>query len=190
MKKMIKIAAGCVLAGGAILTAQAQESASATVTEISGGTSGPYTYQFTLTDTGSTTIGSVWYAWTPGFNYLQSKPTGTSGDTAGWANTIIGSTGAASIQFKAGGSADYLQPGQSASFDFTTADSPSALEGTSGGTPIGTSVAYSGGLFSDGGFTFVASTSSTPEPSSYALMGMTALGWLGWRKKAKAAASK
>lgn len=161
------------MCGGLALVAQAQEDASLTIVPLSGSGSGPFTYQATLTDTGTTDIGSVWYAWTPGFNYLPSRPTSASGVTAGWTTTIP----ANSIQF-VGGS---LTPGQSAVFDFTTADSPTALEGTSGGTPIGTSVAYSGGLFSDGGVTFVANVASAPEPSSLALLAASGAGWVAMR---------
>ncbi len=178
MNKAVKSILGYALVGGIALAARAQESATATLTPLSG--SGPYTYALTLTDDGTTPIGSVWYAWTPGFNYLPSVPSSATPETSGWTTTIIGSPGAASIQF-VGGTAHAIQPGQSATFDFTTADSPATLAGDSGATPIGTSVAYSGGLFSDAGHTFVVT--STPEPSSYALLAGTAGGWFVWRRR-------
>jgi len=178
MNKAIKSLVGCALMGALAFAAHAAEDASATLTSLSG--SGPFTYALTLTDSGSTTIGSVWFAWKPGFNYLPSVPSSAPSQTTGWGTSIQGTTGAASVQFTAGSSASYLQPGQSATFDFTTADSPSTLAGDSGSTPIGTSVAYSAGLFSDGGVQFVAT--STPEPSSWALLAATAAGWLALRR--------
>src|SRR5580700_10576222 len=100
MKIAIKSLVGCALGAGVVLTAHAAEDASLTLTPLSG--SGPYNYSLTLTDTGSTTIGSVWYSWTPNIspnNYLPSKPTSAPSQTTGWATAIQGSTGAASIQF-------------------------------------------------------------------------------------------
>jgi hypothetical protein len=186
MKNVIKSLVGCALVGGVALSVHAAEDASATLTPLSG--SGPFTYQLTLTDTGTTPIGSVWYSWTPTispFDYLPSLPSSAPVVTTGWSTSIQGSAGAASIQFVAG-AGDALQPGQSASFDFTTADSPPTLAGNdSEGTPIGTSVAYSGALFSDGGHQFVAT--SAPEPSTWALLGMTAVGWFIMRRRRVAA---
>jgi len=175
---------GCALALASAITARAQEDASATLTPISG--NGPYMYALTLVDSGSTAIGSLWYSWTPGNNYLPSLPSSASPVTTGWTTSIRGANGAASIQFVAG-AGDALQPGQSATFDFTSADSPSTLAGSvpAGSppveTPIGTSVAYSGALFSDSGHTFVVA--SVPEPSSWALLGGSAASWLLLRRR-------
>jgi hypothetical protein len=185
MRNAIKLLVGCALALTSAITAQAQgEVASATLTPISG--NGPFVYALTLVDSGSTAIGSVWYSWTPGHNYLPSVPSAAASQTTGWTTSVQGSAGAASVQFVAG-AGDALQPGQSATFDFTSADSPSTLAGSVPigsppvETPIGTSTAYTAGLFSDGGDKFVVS--SVPEPSSWVLLGTTAAGWLALRRR-------
>jgi hypothetical protein len=116
---------------------------------ISGSGSGPYTYNLTFNDTSAATspIGSVWYAWVPGFFYLPGVPTSASAP-AGWTATIVSD----SVQFVASSPATFIQPGQSLSgFSYHSAFSPQQLAAAPNS---GRSVAYSGGLFSDAGNTF------------------------------------
>ena len=62
------------------------ESASATITATQ---LGPSTYQYTvmLDDTGSTTIGTFWFAWVPGEDFLDTKPSSVTAP-AGWTTTL------------------------------------------------------------------------------------------------------
>jgi hypothetical protein len=187
MKKMLKlISTGLclsLLVGlGTASTAYAQgEIASGT---ISGAGSGPYVYSLAFSDGASatTTIGSVWYSWVPGFFFLPGTPTGASAP-AGWTANISSD----SVQYIANSPANYIQPGQSLSgFGYQAAFSPAQLAAAPNS---GESVAYSGGLFSDGGDTFTVQV--VPEPSVMAFLGASVLGLalVGRRKVQKPAAT-
>jgi hypothetical protein len=158
-----KILAGLLLAVGMVTTVRGQgELASGTVSSSG---SGPYTYDLTFSDAASATspIGSVWYAWIPGFFYLPGTPTSASAP-AGWAATVVGN----SVQFSAMSAADDIPAGGSLSgFSYEAAFSPAELAAA---PDSGVSVAYSGGFFSDAGNTFTVQTAVVPEPSTLALL--------------------
>ncbi len=140
-------------------------------------------YSITLSNTGTTTIGTFWYAWTPGQDYMSVEPTNIT-SPAGWKDLITGSgnsTDGYAIQWTATSSTSYLAAGNSLSgfsFDSTlpavqlTADDSPFYPST----PVGTSVAYSGGPFSSAGDTFVVNT--VPEPSTFVLAAAAAGVWL------------
>jgi len=106
---------------------------------------------------------------------------------------VEGSSGAFSMQFVASSSADYIAPGSSKTFTFSSGDSPAVLASDtahySDHNPITTTVAYPAGLFSSAGDQFSFSVVSVPEPSAYALAGLSALasGIAGWRRLRPAA---
>ena len=167
-----RILLGLMLVAGTATSVHAQgQIASGT---ISGSGSGPYTYNLSFSDAASSLspVGSVWYAWVPGFLYLPGVPTSASAP-AGWTATISGD----SIQFVANSPADYIAPGSSLSgFSYQAAFSPAQLAAAPNS---GVSVAYSGGLFSDAGDTFTVET--VPEPSTLALLICGATGLMpGW----------
>jgi hypothetical protein len=170
-----RILLGSVLAFGTATLVHAQgQIASGT---ISGSGSGPYTYDLTFSDGASATspIGSVWYSWVPGLFFLPGTPTGASAP-AGWSATIV----ANSIQYVANSPADDIAAGQTLSgFSYQATFSPTELAATANSEK---SVAYSGGLFSDGGNTFFVQP--VPEPSGQLLLlsGMAIL-WLVRRSK-------
>jgi hypothetical protein len=153
-----------MLAGASAATAWAQgQIASGTLTSSG---SGPYTYNLTFKDGAGATspIGSVWYAWVPGFFYLPGTPTGASAP-AGWTATVSGN----SVQFVANAPANYITAGNSLSgFSYTATFTPAQLAAAPNS---GESVAYSAGLFSDAGNTFTVTTVSVPEPATLALLG-------------------
>lgn len=165
-KKTVQIAlAGVALVAGTVFSAYGQgQVASGTV---SGSGSGPYTYSLMFSDaTGATSsIGSIWYAWVPGFFYLPGTPTSASAPV-GWTATVDGH----SVQYVATSSAYDIAPGQSLSgFGYQATFSPAQL----GAAPnSGESVAYSGGLFSDAGNTF--NVTMVPEPSTACLLALGA----------------
>ena len=134
-----------------------------------------FDYTLTLNNTGTTPIGTFWYAWVPGGFFLPSTPASATAPT-GWTADIFQSY---SIQYTANSSADYLAGGSSLNFSFTSTDTPVALAGnvpigTYAGTPIGTSYIYSAAPFSDSGYEFVVQ--SVPEPS---VLGLLTAGFLG-----------
>jgi hypothetical protein len=116
-------------------------------------------YNITLNDTGSTTVGTLWFAWVPGQDYLDSQPFNVV-NPAGWTHNIThgGPSDGYAIQWLATSSAaDVPADGTLNGFSFTSTDAPSAVFGNSvfyPGTPVLTSFVYSNGPFSDGGFDF------------------------------------
>ena len=133
-----------------------------------------YNYDITLSDTGTTNIGSFWFAWVPGYDFLPSVPSSTSAPT-GWTATVAGagqSFDGSSIQYIA--SSNALTAGHSlGGFKFSSHDSPSTLAGISSfgaGNHVMDSFVYSGGLFSDLGFRFtVAPVASGPVAAKLAI---------------------
>lgn len=147
---------------------------------IIGSGSGPYSYNLSFGDAAGATspIGSVWYAWIPGFFYLPGTPTSASAP-AGWTANISG----ASVQFTANSPANDIAAGSSLSgFGYQAAFSPAQLAAAPNS---GKSDAYSAGLFSDAGNIFtVQAVQPTPEPSGPGLLLMGAiLLWLRGRRQ-------
>ncbi|HLH55667.1 MAG TPA: PEP-CTERM sorting domain-containing protein [Verrucomicrobiae bacterium] len=150
----------CVVSTTSVALGQGQI---ATGTLSSSG-AGPYSYLLTFSDAAGATspIGSVWYAWVPGSFYLPAVPTSAS-SPAGWTATIS----ANSIQYVANSAANDILPGHTLSgFGYLANFTPAQLNAAPNS---GVSVAYSGGLFSDGGYTFTV-TQAVPEPSALGLL--------------------
>jgi hypothetical protein len=140
------------------------------------------TFDYTLTlsnaTTATTSIEGFWYAWIPGHFFLPTAPSSTSGGVSGWSATVVNG-GGSSIQFQ-GTAGNAIAPGQADTFTFVSTDSPATLAGTSGGFPIGDSVAYPGTINFSGtspNEEFVV-MSIGPEPSSLALLLTGSLGLL------------
>jgi hypothetical protein len=113
-------------------------SASATLDWTANGPN-QYNYTITLTDTGSSTVGTFWFSWIPGQDYMNADPT-SIGSPAGWSETVTtrgypGGTGYA-IEWTANSSASYLQSGAtSSSFTFTSTETPAEM---AAGSPFDT----------------------------------------------------
>jgi hypothetical protein len=135
-----------------------------------------YDYIITLNNTsGSVSIGSFWYAWTPTispFFYLPSTPASASAP-AGWTASIV----ANSIQYVDSGTP--LGPGQSIQFQYDAPFSPAQLTGDAGYSYV-----YSGGIEGDSGAFVNIQTVAAPEPSSLGLLtaGFLSLALAGRRK--------
>ena len=142
------------------------ESASATIA-VNQLDASHWQYTVTLQDTGSTSIGTFWFAWVPGEDFLASSPGSITAPT-GWADIIThaGSGDGYAIQWTASSASSDLQPGGSSSgFSFVSTDAPSSVFGNSvfyPSTPVTTSFVYSGAPFSDAGYQFVA-TAAAPS---------------------------
>jgi hypothetical protein len=137
------------------------ESATAT---IANNQLGPNSFQYSLslTDAGTTTIGTFWFSWVPGQDFMAVSPTSIV-DPTGWTHIVtnFGSSDGFAIQWTATSSASYLQSGQTLTgFSFVSSSTPAQISGNSvffPSTPVLTSFVYSQGPFSDGGVEFTVS---------------------------------
>jgi hypothetical protein len=129
------------------------------------GSSTVYNYQVTLNDTGSTALGTFWFGWTPGKDFMKSSPTAIS-DPTGWTDTITGGGAGDGFAIRWEASSTGVAAGHSLTgFKFSSKDSPTALAGKSTffpTTPVETSFVYGGAPFSDAGDEFVAAAPITP----------------------------
>lgn len=132
-----------------------------------------YHYSITVNDTGTTNIGTFWFAWVPGADFLPTSPSAVS-NPAGWTNTLTGtnnSTDGTAIEWVA--SSNAITPGHSlGGFDFTTTDSPAVLAGNAPTHPadkVLTSFIYSGAPFSDAGVQFDVAPAATTAASTTTL---------------------
>ena len=143
--------------------------ASTVVSAAAAGSNFNYTVTLSNASSSSSGIGTFWYAWTPGQDYMASNPASVS-PPSGWTDTVThaGTGDGYAIQFVANSAANDVKPGSSLNFAFQSASTPSSVEGNSvdfPGTPVGTSVVYPGAPFSDGGHQFVVTAASSPTPT-------------------------
>jgi len=152
-------------------------------------TSTTYQYDLTLTDTGTTTIGTFWFSWIPGMGFMSVAPTGLA-SPPGWTATLT--NGGSAIQWVAG-SPDLLSPGDSESgFMFESTLSPAELEaaytgrGRGKGDPVATFFVYLAAPLKGRGFQGVATPAAVavPEPPTILLSGL-AISLMCWRKLAR-----
>jgi len=156
---------------GMITSIRAAELAQATIspTQLNPTT---WQYDISLDDIGTTNIGTLWFSWIPGEEFMPTSPTNIV-SPPGWTENITGGFpgDGFAIQWVDGGAP--LTPGHTLTgFQFDSTTSPTAIAGNSPffpGTPILTSFVYINGPLSDAGDRFVAQvaqTSSTPEPAT------------------------
>lgn len=150
-----------------------------TVTTVSPGV---FQYDLSLTDTGTTDIGTFWFSWIPGAGFMSAMPTNVT-SPSGWSD-ILTNSGAA-IQWT---NPTALTPGASvAGFVFDSTLTPAQLEGPSSmpGDPVDTFFTYIGAPLADPGFQGVATparVATTPEPATLTLASI-ALGLLGFARR-------
>ena len=117
----------------------------------------PTTLRFNidLKDTGTTSIGTLWYAWVPGEDFLGQAPTNIQSPSGWTANiTHAGANDGFAVQWIAGSGAQFGAGQTLTGFSFDTSDTATQLSGNSPifpSTPIGTTFIYSGQPFSDAG---------------------------------------
>jgi hypothetical protein len=152
--------------------ARGDEMASATIDPTSLG-GGVYQYDVTLNDVGTTPVGTFWFSWIPGENFMPVMPTNID-SPAGWSDVVThgGATDGYGIQWVASGPSDALNPGQSSSsYQFQSTVTPEELAAAnmfylSNQLPVATSFIYGGAPRSDAGFELEPTISSAPEPST------------------------
>jgi hypothetical protein len=151
--------------------------ASAVISLTSSGTENQYSA--TLKNTGTTTIGTFWYAWVPGKDFLLTSPINI-GSPANWDSFVTNNGGGDgyAIQWTADTSADDLAAGSNLSgFSFQTTDTPSQLSGNSfyyPTEPVGTSFVYTDDIPLSGPSDQFVATVVAPEPASLGLLAAAA----------------
>jgi hypothetical protein len=132
-----------------------------------------FRYSITLTNSGSSTdnLGTFWFGWQPGGDYLSSSPISETSPSGWTANvTHFGSSDGYGIQWVAG-SGSSLAPGNSLTFGFVSTLTPAELAGFSPIDPTKhetASYVYQGAPFASDGSPLVVSQ-AVPEPSSLVL---------------------
>jgi len=173
---MFKSRTAILVAAAAMLGTMAQRASAgaASSATISDSQLNPTTYQYNLTlDNGSAStsvIGTFWYGWIPGQDYMGVSPTNITSPT-GWTETVTnnGNTDGYAIQWKATSNTFDLAAGSLLTgFSYQSTDTPSVEFGNSPfypSTPTGTSFTYSGGPFVGTSDEFVVTPVSVPEPA-------------------------
>ena len=143
--------------------------ASGALSSVADGANFDYTIKLTNSASSTSGIGTFWYAWVPGQDFLTSSPISVT-PPSGWTDKIMHTapSDGYSIQFVASIPIDDVEPGGSMNFMFTSADTPAAVNGNSvdfPGMAVGTSVVYPAGPLSDGGHEFVVTQAGTPTPT-------------------------
>ncbi len=156
------------------LPAFGQLAATATISSVPDGANFDYSIQ--VKDTGTTNIGTFWFAWTPPgqpfeYDFLPTAPLATIQPTGWVAPTPSGIPGYSIEFYNVSGSA--ITPGQTATFGFASSATPAQLMATSIGFPITTSFIYTG--FPEVGAAAQVGPVFVPEPTSLVLAAMAGL---------------
>jgi len=163
------------------LSSQAQNvNVTTSLTGVAGG-GGVFDYSLTLNNTGPEAIESFWLGWVPG-SFNVASPS-SAGNNLGWSSSLDGS----SIQY--GGTAGTaLAAGHSGTFTFDSTTTPAQFMAETG--EAGLSTAY-GVNAANGQLSFSLSPPDTetfgltvaPEPSSFAMLALGSLGFLGFLRR-------
>jgi hypothetical protein len=187
--KVLYLALGLALIFVSAVPAFAQLGATATISTSQ--TTAPFNYTIQLHNSGTTTIGTLWFAWIPlgpTYNFLSSPasnitvPTGWTGFSTGPA---FGGDGYGIEMYDIGGSSDLIPAGGNATFGFTDNETPTQLMANANfitSDKVTTSFVYINSPEGDPGYQF--NVQVVPEPSSILLAGIGGLaGLMVWRRR-------
>ena len=135
-----------------------------------------FNYAIALHNTGTTNIGTFWFAWIPGQDYMANNPISVANPT-GWTSAVTGGFPGDGYAIRWVASTAPITPGNSLNFNFTSAETPAQLGGNSQfftNPPEGTSFIYIGAPETDPGYEFVVKAVTTttltdngPNPSTF-----------------------
>lgn len=162
----------------AITPAFGDLAATATISAVANGPN--FDYTVSLTNTGSTNIGTFWFAWTPPgmpteYDFLPSAPFSIS-QPAGWLGPGSPGFPGYSIEYY-NSTGSPIAPGQTGTFRFSSPDSPATLQGSTFGFPNTTSFIYEGNPLVGSTARVNPVFASVPEPGSTWLL--LAIGYVG-----------
>ncbi len=152
----------------ALCTVSARAAALSGTASITFTGTGPYQYFITLTNTGTGPIGTFWFAWVPGQNYLATSPTSVQ-DPTGWTHSITPPGGGFAIEWVA---TTPLASGQTINFSFTSTDTPLQIAGNSlffSHPKVTTTVLYAGQPLTGTAFQLIVQPIDFPTPPSLAI---------------------
>jgi hypothetical protein len=186
---------GFVLSLGLFLTAPASAGIVANGHFSSTPNGSNFDYTIALNNTGTTNVGTFWFAWIPEEDFMLNNPISVTNPT-GWTSIVTGGFPGDGYAIQWVASTNAITPGNSLNFHFTSAETPTQLAGNSpffGGPPEALSYVYIGGPETDPGFKFLVTPAAVPEPSSMILVSLAFGGfgfglWTARRKKAAAVA--
>jgi hypothetical protein len=143
-------------------------SATGLISSAAAGANFNYTIALTSSSSSTSSIGTFWFAWTPGQDYLATRPISVT-PPPGWIGQIThaGTGDGFSIEFLAADPALYLKPGSTTNFSFQSADTPQSFTENSvfyTTKPVGTSVLYPLTPFTDGVTIDVTPAPPPPPP--------------------------
>lgn len=136
------------------------------------GTNFDYTITLKNSSTSTDGIGTFWFSWVPGKDFMANSPLSET-TPAGWAAQVThgGATDGYAIQWVAGSAASDVPIGGSLTFGFKSPETPAQLAGMSALFPTfpeRTATVYNAAPFSADSQQLVVA-SSVPEPSSLLL---------------------
>lgn len=124
-----------------------------------------FRYDIVLQDTGATNVGTLWYAWVPGEDFLAASPTNIV-SPAGWSAQVThaGTGDGFAVQW-VNTSGPLTPNGIVRGFGFDSQSTPAQLSGNSPffpATPVGTTFVYAGAPLATAGGQFKILPTSTP----------------------------
>jgi hypothetical protein len=137
------------------------------------GSAGVFHYNIDVKDSGTTSVGTVWYSWIPGEDFLGIRPTNLVAPP-GWTVQVtnLGTSDGFAVQWINNNGP--LMPGKTLSgFAFDTTQTPAELAGSSpvfSSAALSTTFIYSGAPFSDAGFELNINPTAHPWQNPFAAL--------------------
>jgi hypothetical protein len=133
-----------------------------------------YRYSINLHNTGDTTVGTLWYSWIPGYDFMPASPTNVQ-TPADWYGYVVGGYPGDGYSIEWYALSGLVSPGQSlAGFQFDSTVSPAQMTALAPTLPlyhVNHAFVYVGFPEYDPGFQF--DVTLVPEPATLALVALS-----------------